>query len=65
MQITPGNVHDVNFLKETRFEEYTKGNTVLGDRGYFSREVQTDFVYHLLNQVRGAFPLEPEETDGR
>ena len=28
MQITPGNVHDVNFLKDTHFEEYTKGNAV-------------------------------------
>jgi hypothetical protein len=25
MQITPRNVHDVNFLKDTRFEESTKG----------------------------------------
>ena len=36
MQITPGNVHDVNFLKDTHFEEYTKGKTLLGDRGYIS-----------------------------
>jgi hypothetical protein len=28
MQITPGNVHDINFLKDTHFEEYTKGKTL-------------------------------------
>jgi hypothetical protein len=42
MQITPGNVHDVNFLKDTHFEEYTKGKTLLGDLGYISRVVQRD-----------------------
>ena len=53
MQITPGNVHDVNFLKDMCFEEYTKGKTHLGDRGYICREVQTDLftTYQIKLEV--------------
>ena len=42
MQVTPGNVHDINFLKDAQLEDYTKGKTLLGDRGYISKAVQTD-----------------------
>lgn len=42
MQITPGNVHDINFLKEWHPEAHTTGTTLLGDRGYISAKVQTD-----------------------
>ena len=59
MQITPGNVHDVNFLKDMCIEEYTKGKTLLGDRGYISREVQTD-LFTTYHQARGTVPLETE-----
>lgn len=47
MQVTPGNVHDINFLKDVKLEDYTKGKTLLGDRGYISKAVQTDlFTTH-------------------
>lgn len=47
MQVTPGNVHDINFLKDVQLEDYTKGKTLLGDRGYISKAVQTDlFTTH-------------------
>lgn len=41
MQITPANVHDINFLKQLDPETYTRGKTILGDRGYISANVQT------------------------
>lgn len=49
MQVTPGNVHDINFLKDVQLEDYTKGKTLLGDRGYISKAVQTDlFTTHNI-----------------
>lgn len=42
MQITPANVHDINFLKQIDPESYTYGKTILGDRGYISAQVQLD-----------------------
>jgi hypothetical protein len=50
IQTTPGNVHQVNSLKETRFEESTKGKTLLGYHGYDSRVVQTVFITN--HQIR-------------
>lgn len=53
MQVTPGNVHDINFLKDAQFEDYTKGKTLLGDRGYISKQVQTDLftTYQIKLEV--------------
>jgi hypothetical protein len=42
MQVTPANVHDLNFLKHFKPECYTVGNTIIGDRGYISAAVQAD-----------------------
>lgn len=42
MQVTPANVHDINFLKDCAFEDWCKGRTILGDRGYISASLQTD-----------------------
>ena len=50
MQITPANVHDINFLKELQPEEYCRGKTLLGDRGYISEQVQVDlFTQYEIN----------------
>ena len=41
MQVTPGNVHDINFLKS--WETTTsRGKLLIGDRGYLSAKVQLD-----------------------
>jgi len=42
MQITPANVHDINFLKNLALEEYCRDKIILGDLGYISKQVQTD-----------------------
>jgi hypothetical protein len=42
MQVTPANVHDINFLKQHCFEDYSRGRTILGDRGYISKSLQAD-----------------------
>lgn len=42
MQITPANVHDIQFLKQIDPEQYMEGKVLVGDRGYISSKVQTD-----------------------
>jgi hypothetical protein len=42
LQVTPANVHDLNFLKDLQPEEYSYGKTLLADKGYISQVVQTD-----------------------
>lgn len=50
MQITPANVHDINFLKDLEPEYYTFGKTIIGDRGYISSRVQVDlFQQYEIN----------------
>lgn len=53
MQITPANVHDIDFLKALEPEDYSRGKTVVGDRGYISRQVQTDLFscYNITLKV--------------
>ena len=68
MQITPANVHDINFLKDLAPEEYCRDKIILGDRGYISKQVQTDLftqyeikleVPYRSNQIDKA-PKNPE-----
>jgi len=41
MQVTPGNVHDINFLKTWKTTS-SRGKLLIGDRGYLSAKVQLD-----------------------
>lgn len=50
LQITPANVHDIHYLKKLNPEYYTRGKTIIGDKGYISAQVQTDlFTEHNIN----------------
>lgn len=51
MQITPANVHDINFLKHLEPEVYSQGKTILGDRAYISASVQTDLFTNFDIQL--------------
>jgi IS5 family transposase len=50
MQLTPANVHDINFLKKLDPESYSLGKTILGDKGYISARLQVDlFTQYEIN----------------
>jgi hypothetical protein len=40
--VTPANVHDINFLKELHYEDYTMGSQILADKGYVSATLRAD-----------------------
>jgi len=42
MMVTPANVHDINFMKRHDFETYSRGRTIVGDRGYISAQATLD-----------------------
>ena len=73
MQITPANVHDINFLKDLAPEEYCRDKTILGDRGYISKQVQTNLFtqYEIKLEVpyksnqRKKVPINPENGKKR
>ncbi len=46
-------MHDINFLKDAQLEDYTKGKTLLEDRGYISKAVQPDLftTYNIKLEV--------------
>ena len=41
-QITPANVHDIQFLKQYHPDVFGKGKTLVADKGYISVPVQQD-----------------------
>lgn len=50
LQVTPANVHDLNYLKTIQPEDYSYGKTMLADKGYISQAVQTDlFTEYQIN----------------
>ncbi|MCH2200113.1 MAG: transposase [Flavobacteriales bacterium] len=61
MQITPANVHDINFLKDIAPEEYCRYKTILGDRGYISKQVQTDLLTQYEIKLEVPFKSNPRE----
>ena len=67
MQITPANVHDINFLKNMQPHTNLIGKTIVGDKGYISEPLQVNlFDQHQItlkvpyrsNQIY-AEPLDP------
>jgi hypothetical protein len=53
MSLTPANVHDIQFLKESSFEDVPDGTTLLGDRAYISQQMQLDLfeTYQITLKV--------------
>ena len=43
MQITPANVHDINFFKELEPNLALEGSMIVADKGYISAELKTEF----------------------
>ena len=52
LMVTPANVHDINFLKQIEPEEYMMGKTLLGDRGYISKQVQIDLFTNYQIELK-------------
>jgi hypothetical protein len=68
MQITPANVHDINYLKSLEEDGTLAGSKLVGDKGYISKQVQVDlFTNHNIELKvpyrrgqRQREPLDPE-----
>ncbi len=43
-KITPASSHDINYLKE--YDRFKKGVSIIGDRGYISKQCQLDLFTH-------------------
>ena len=54
IQIPSAKVHDINLLKDLASEEYRRDKTILGDRGYIFKHVQTDLIiqYQIKLELR-------------
>lgn len=68
MQITPANVHDINYLKSLEEDGTLAGSKLVGDRGYISKQLQVDlFTDHNIelkvpyrSNQKVQKPLDPE-----
>jgi Transposase DDE domain len=63
MQITPANVHDINFLKNFEPESHSMGKTILGDRGDISQKVQTDLFTQCEINLSVPYRLNQKNTE--
>lgn len=61
MQITPANVHDIQFLKNYKPEVHHQGCILIGDKGYISKKVQLDLFTSF--QIKLQVPYRSNQSE--